>query len=278
MMKNELTQMLQKHVPAEAVDYCVQLWENKHFSFTVSRTRSSCFGNHCYRPDKGHHITVNHDLNPHAFLLTYVHEVAHLKTFEDNQRTFLQKMLKRRPKRIDPHGEEWKESFRVLMQPILNQTFFPKAILEPLEAYMQNPKASSVSYHPLAKALHLNDKEGEFLSDLDNGQAFVFRGNTYTKIEERRTRILCEDQTTRKRFLIAGIAKVELVEADTIRKVQILNLDRLKDLPDGQQFILDKTVFIKKEKRRTRVLCEELSSKKMYLISGDAVVEATVGK
>ncbi len=271
-MKKELTEILQKHVPAEAVDYCVQLWENKHFSFTVSRTRSSCYGNHSFRSDKGHHITVNHDLNPHAFLLTYVHEVAHLKTFEDNQRTFLQKMLKRRPK-IDPHGEEWKRSFQVLMQPILNERFFPESILQPLQLYMQNPKASSVSYHPLAKVLHLNEKEGDFLSDLAIGQLFVFRDKTYKKIETRRTRILCEEQATKKRFLIASIAKVEPTST-ILEKIEISKNTSLKlsNIADGQRFMFKNEIFIKKEKRRTRVLCEEVKSKKMFTIPAEAPV------
>ncbi|GHB45609.1 hypothetical protein GCM10008106_28290 [Mongoliitalea lutea] len=46
----------------------------------------------------------------------------------------------------------------------------------------------------------------------------------------------------------------------------------LMDLKVGEQFILQQRTFVKKESRRTRVLCEEVPSGSRYLISGRAEV------
>ena len=271
-MREKLIAALNAHVPAEAVDYCIQLWDEKSFSFTLSRTRSSCYGNHSFRADRGHLITVNHELKPHAFLLTYVHEVAHLRTFEDNKQRFLQKLMRRSTK-IDPHGEEWKRSFQLLMQPILNENFFPAPILKPLQEYMANPKASSVSYHPLAKVLHLEQEGGVFLSDIIDNQLFTFRGVTFKRIEKRRTRILCEDVNTKKRFLIAAIARVEPASEAPILSEVALNLVKLKTIEAGQRFVFNGEVFKKIEARRTRILCESEKNKKLFTIPAEAPVE-----
>jgi len=54
---------------------------------------------------------------------------------------------------------------------------------------------------------------------------------------------------------------------------QKTNTIHLVNVPEGATFILnDKRVFIKGEKRRTRFLCEEVSSKKGYLIHSIAEV------
>jgi SprT protein len=271
-LEQELRQILEKHVPAQSVEYCVGLWKEINFSFTVTRKRSSCFGNHSFRMDRGHLITVNYDLNPQAFLLTYVHEVAHLRTFEAHQRP---KFGLLRRKRIDPHGNEWKQSFIQLMKPILNETHFTEQVLTPLRHYMADPKASSVSYHPLAKVLHMQADEGQHLSDVAVGVVFKFKDKLYRKIEVRRTRIICEELNSRNRFLISGAAHVKVLEAGGILPQPSDEPKRttLNDLLEGSLFSFKGDVFKKIERRRTRVLVEMVSNKTRYLIHGDAVIE-----
>lgn len=200
----KLQKILEKQIPVAALQYAIELWHEMPFSFTLSRSRSTCFGNYIFR--NGHHkITVNHDINQYAFLITYIHEIAH-------QRTFQQHQGKRR--KILPHGKEWKMNFQKLMQPLLNTTIFPESLLIPLTQYMQNPAASSVSFMPLAAALRGFDdiqEEGHELAQIAVNQTFEFRGKTYQKIENRRTRVLCMEVATQRRFTIVGIVKVTLV-------------------------------------------------------------------
>lgn len=195
----KMGEILLKHLPATTVMYCFELWKEQPFSFKISRTRSSCFGNYIFR-DGQHKITINHDLNQYAFLVTYVHEIAH-------QRAWLNKGRKR----IEPHGKEWKKSFQDLMQPLLSEEHFPKNLLLPLSAYMQNPAASSVSYAPLAEALRSFDageQVGVSLADLTDNQWFEFRGTVFQKIEKRRTRVLCLEKQSKRRYTILASALV----------------------------------------------------------------------
>lgn len=265
-MKEKLQEILQKHVPTQAVNYCIGLWEETKFSFTVTNKRSSCFGNHSFKIGRGHLITVNNDLAPHAFLLTYVHEVAHLRAFEKYERGNL---FKRR-RSIEPHGQEWKDFFKFLMQPILSEAYFPEPIFTPLRVYMSDPKASSVSFQPLAKVLHFeHDGEGLHLSDVKVGEVFQFRDSLYRKIETRRTRVLSENVETQKRFLISAAAHVTLHTGEVVPAPKRLILN---DLLVGAKFNFMNEGYIKIERRRTRVLVEKITDKKRYLISGDAPI------
>ncbi|WP_332912412.1 SprT-like domain-containing protein [Algoriphagus boritolerans] len=83
------------------------------FSFQVQKPRSSKLGDFRYRKDrKIQTITINSDLNPFQFLLTFIHEVAHLHTFEKFGNS------------LTPHGNEWKKEFQSLMSPLLTNSIF----------------------------------------------------------------------------------------------------------------------------------------------------------
>lgn len=199
----KIQEILAKHVPETAADYCFKLWEEQPFSFKISRTRSSCFGNYIFR-DGHHKITVNHDLHHYAFLITYIHEIAH-------QRAWLEKSRRK----IEPHGKEWKKKFQDLMTPILNLNVFPEKVLIPLSQYMQNPAASSVSYAPLFEALRSFDlaEENEVsLSEVIDKQWFIFRNTVFQKLEIRRTRVLCLEKNSKRRYTILATARVKLIE------------------------------------------------------------------
>jgi SprT protein len=198
--------VLEQKVPDKALEYCLRLWEENPFSFTVARTRSSCFGNYIFR-NNTHKITVNHDLNPYAFLLTYIHEVAHLHTQ-------LLKFANRR-KKILPHGIEWKKNFQNLMLPVLNTAIYPEKILTPLSKYMSDPAASSVGYAPLQEALRAFDEKQEddiALNQVPNNQWFEFRGAIFRRLELRRTRVLCIEKKTSRKYTISAVARVKLID------------------------------------------------------------------
>lgn len=199
LTNKKMNEILSKHLPESAVIYCLNLWQEQPFSFKVSRTRSSCFGNYTFR-DGQHKITVNNDLNIYAFLVTYIHEIAH-------QRAWLNKGRRK----IEPHGKEWKKAFQDLISPILNNGVFPEKLLLPLSAYMQNPAASSVSYAPLNEALRsfdIGEQTGVSLLEITDNQWFEFRGTVFQKIEKRRTRVLCLEKKSKRRYTILATARV----------------------------------------------------------------------
>jgi hypothetical protein len=172
-----------------------------NFSFKITKKRLSKFGDYRFhRQDGSHTITINHDLNPHAFLTTYIHEVAHLITFEKHQRAVL------------PHGKEWKRNFQKLMLPLLREDIYPMTILSPLALHMKNPKASSASDSRLYKVLHndhQNHTKSVLLEGISIGTKFLFNKKVYRKVEKKRTRSVCELVNSGKRYLISDSAPVQ---------------------------------------------------------------------
>jgi len=192
---------LKKFVPEASYDYCKSLWIEHRFSLKIKRGRLTKLGDYRHDLKTGRHvITVNNDLNPYSFLITYVHEVAHLVTFEEYGR------------KVMPHGVEWKRNFQKLMLPVLNDQIFPSPILRTLAAYLKNPKASSCNDHKLMEALNQFDEEPNLLlGDLQEGEIFLFGKRKFKKEKLRRTRFVCQDLTNGRRYLISKIAAVEKV-------------------------------------------------------------------
>ena len=141
MEKNKKINSFFDHFPPKVAEYCFQLWHDYPFDFIVSKSRHSKLGDYRYSPQKGHQITVNRNLNSYAFLVTYLHEVAHLLTYL----TYKNKVL--------PHGEEWKSSFRTIFEPILEEDLLPDELIKVLKSYLVNPSATSTGHGPLVDVL-----------------------------------------------------------------------------------------------------------------------------
>lgn len=191
----------EKHVPAAAVSYCYQLWAESPFNFNITKERSTKLGDFKYRRDrKVQSISINHNLNPYQFLITYIHEVAHYRAFTDFGLN------------IKPHGREWKQTFQKLLIPMLKPEVFPKDILLALRIHMRNPKASTGADLFLSKVVKLYNKPGNselhLLADLKLGETFELRGRQFLKQEVRRTRVVCTELATNKKYLISAHAEV----------------------------------------------------------------------
>jgi hypothetical protein len=147
-------------------------------------------------------VTVNENLNPYNFLLTFIHEMAHHWVYAKFSN------------RVDPHGAEWKEQFKELMIPFLTEEIFPEAILLPLKRHMRNPKASSQSDIKLAAALAAYDntsgiEAGVALHTLAVGSEFQLEKRTFKSIESRRTRVRCKELQSGKHYLVHKLAVVK---------------------------------------------------------------------
>lgn len=191
---------LEKHLPSNAVHYCLDLWISYPFSFVVNRERSTKLGDYRYdRHQDGHTITVNNNLNRFNFLITYLHEVAH-------------RIVHRQAGRLHkPHGGEWKTEFRKLLSPMMTDLVFPPEVLVALRRHMRNPKATTQSDPELVKALRKFDVENNqtYLSDIHAGLSFSYKGRDFRKEGVRRTRAVCTDVTTGKKYLISEISEVQ---------------------------------------------------------------------
>ena len=199
--------LLLRHVPAAAVAYCVQLKADFGFQLRTTRPRSSKWGDYRYHRSSDralHTITVNQDLNRYAFLITYLHEVAHRVAFE--QHGF----------RIRPHGSAWKRCFQELLAPVLTEAVFPSDVLGPLCHYIRNPRASTGADPALTVALQHHDEVTGHppkapLSELASGTVFRFRQRIFIKKHVRRTRSLCQEIATNSNYLILETTLVERI-------------------------------------------------------------------
>ncbi len=191
--------IFQRFVPAQAAHYCLKLYEHFGFEFKIKKARQTKFGDYKYDPStRKHIISINNDLNAYAFLITYLHEVAHLVTFNEYKN------------RVNPHGREWKENFRKIAQPVLNEEIFEPPVLLSLKKYLKNPKASSCSDPILYQVLSQYDQPNGkiFLKDLGPGDEFEFNGRTFRYISKRRTRMEVKEIQTGKKYLIPQLAEV----------------------------------------------------------------------
>lgn len=171
---------------------------------TITRSRSSVLGD--YRnahSGKAHRISVNGNLNPYAFLVTLLHELAHLITFI------------RFGHRVEAHGKEWKQQFSELLKHFIGASFFPKDIKSQLEQSLTNPAASSCADVNLMRVLRNYDpvKEGHCLvEELSIGAKFAIKGNRIFECGERvRKRIKATEVATGKIYLFSPVYEVKLI-------------------------------------------------------------------
>ena len=204
MNSEKIYSILQAHVPGSAIAYSFQLWNETPFSLKITRTRQTKVGDFTSKRTLAHpRITLNHELNPFMFLLTYIHEVAHLRVHVQFGN------------RVDPHGEEWKIKFQQLMYPVLAQGVFPENISIELQRHMANPKASSFADTSLTKVLRSYDKHADqyaTLSEIPEGSVFNFQGRFFKKGKIRRTRVLCHEVKTKRHYLVPADVLVSNVQ------------------------------------------------------------------
>ncbi|MCI0751845.1 MAG: SprT-like domain-containing protein [Flammeovirgaceae bacterium] len=197
----KVKELLQDRIPTLALAYCLNLWQENPFDLKLTKSRQTKVGDFTVRRSMNRpRITLNHDLNCFLFLTTFIHEVAH-------HRTVLQFGL-----RTEPHGEEWKLVYQNLMAPLLNDgSVFPEGLLNILRVHMQSPKASSFADVELTKAFRKFDRNHAFqttLAELPEGTVFRLQGRFFKKGTTQRTRVLCYEMKTRKKYLVPAEAIV----------------------------------------------------------------------
>lgn len=190
---------LSDHLPPAATEYCLGLARQFPFQVKLVAPRVSKLGD--YRFHSGHQshiITINKNLNPYEFLMVYLHEVAHCITT-------LNHGIK-----VRPHGNEWKENLRLLMEPVVSSQWLPAEVTEALRRYLLAPKAASCSDMQLSAALRRYDAPSSSvaLDELSEGTEFAFRGQHYCKLQGRRTRVKCRNINTGKLYVISKLARV----------------------------------------------------------------------
>lgn len=194
---------LQQFLPANTFEQIAPFFRTHTIHLTLTHERKSVLGDYRHPvPDNPvHRISVNANLNQYSFLITLLHEMAHLITYE---------LFKNK---VAPHGKEWKTQFRHILIPFMGKKIFPPNVEKALLAYLHNPAASTCTDAGLYKALLQYDEKKpgyKLVDDLDINQRFATDdGTIYQKLERLRTRSKCKNVKTGKMYLFQGVMEVK---------------------------------------------------------------------
>lgn len=197
--------ILETYLPPKAAPLISRWIDYFVCEFKVSRNRNSKFGDYRHPfGGQGHRISVNYDLNPYAFLVTTVHEFAHLHTWNEHKN------------KVKPHGTEWKANFKRMMQPFFEMDVFPPDVKHAIVNYLNNPAASSCSDLNLYRSLRQYDApkpDHLTVEKLPAHALFKIKdGRIFRKQERVRKRYKCIEVSTKRMYLFSPVAEVQLLE------------------------------------------------------------------
>ncbi|HQX73533.1 MAG TPA: SprT-like domain-containing protein [Chitinophagaceae bacterium] len=200
---DHLQQFLPPGTGAAVIDYLHQY----KVHLTIAAERTSILGDYRHRTHHANHrISVNGNLNTYSFLITLLHEIAHLLTFEQYGN------------KVQAHGKEWKMIFGQLLQQFVRHKIFPADIEKELLQSLKNPAASSCAEEGLLRVLRNYDAKKSnhhLVEEIAPGTLFRIKdGRVFRKGEQLRKRFKCIEIKTGKMYLFSPVYEIELLPAD----------------------------------------------------------------
>ncbi len=196
---------LQQYLPPGTYEPVLSYLQHYKVYLTVARERKSILGDYRHRFGSEHHrISVNGNLNPYSFLVTLLHELAHLLTFEQWGN------------RVASHGKEWKYIFGQLLAQFIEQDVFPTDIRHALLQSLHNPAATSCADELLMRTLRNYDERPSHLvlvEAVPAGRLFKTSDGRIFRMGERiRKRFRCEEVASRRIYLFSPVYEVEMLD------------------------------------------------------------------
>jgi SprT protein len=193
---------LQDYLPPGTYEAVLGYLREYKVHLTVARERKSILGDYRHRTHQDNHrISVNGNLNTYSFLITLLHELAHLLTFEQ----FGNKVL--------AHGREWKTIYSKVLAQFLQHKIFPADIEAELLRSLQNPAASTCAEDGLLRVLRNYDAKEDHHRLVEeialNGLFRLKDGRVFKKEGKLRKRYRCIEVKTGKVYLFSPVYEVE---------------------------------------------------------------------
>lgn len=192
---------LDAYLPPGSYHVVMQYLRHYKVHLTITRERRSVLGDYRFAVHgKNHRISVNGNLNSFAFLITLLHELAHLIAFE------------KYGNRIASHGREWKLVYGEMLQQFLLLNLFPADIAGEIKTTMHSPAAGSCAEDGLIRVLrkydqHTDDKK--MVEEIDvNGLFGTDDGRVFKRGDQLRKRIRCLEIKTGKMYLFSPVYEV----------------------------------------------------------------------
>lgn len=199
---------LARYLPEGCFDSVVAYINHYKIHLTVTKIRKTILGDYRHAAiDGNHRISINGNLNKYEFLITFLHEMAHLLTFEMYRN------------RVAAHGKEWKQHYSELLKDFIAKGIFPPDIVKALQKSIINPSATANGETALLRVLRNYDVKKlpdgfTVLENLPAGALFIWRGGkVFRKMNKRRTRYECLEIKTGLMYAFSPVAEVKIFEA-----------------------------------------------------------------
>ncbi|WPO82718.1 SprT-like domain-containing protein [Chryseobacterium sp. JJR-5R] len=188
---------LEKYLPQNTLQYLKVWFADYHIHIKVTRNRDSKLGDYRKLPDRSHEITVNSTLAPQLFFFVLTHELAHLIAFEKYGR------------KIAPHGNEWKETFRQML--LQSLTVYEENLRPIIIKFSKSPKANFMASPDLVKYFHIENQDDKhvFIESLTKGDLFTYRNEKYLLEGLIKKNYLCRHLATGRKYSFKPLARVE---------------------------------------------------------------------
>jgi SprT protein len=194
---------LENYLPAGASGKLLEYLHRYKVHLTITRSRKSILGDYRHATGRDHHrISVNGSLNKYAFLITLIHEIGHLITFQQYGN------------RVNSHGKEWKMAYRGVLEDFIRLKLFPPDLQNALLKSLHDLPASSCSDVNLTRVLKNYDAKNKtvLVEDLREGTHFkTSDGKLYKRGRQIRKRIECMALRSGKLYLFSPVYEVEPV-------------------------------------------------------------------
>lgn len=198
-------QALASFLPDGSFEKVVQYIHHYKVHLTISKQRRSVLGDYRHAGWGGNHrISVNGNLNKYEFLLTLLHELAHLLTYEQHRN------------KVEPHGKEWKSRYSSLLVDFVNHDVFPADVVQALQRSIMNPAATANGETELLLVLRKYDvvkREGFVpVAEVPEGALFAMdNGRIFRKGARRRKRYACVEVKTGLHYTFSPLTEVRVV-------------------------------------------------------------------
>ena len=193
---------LRRWIPGQAASLILDYLNHYQVHLTITRERKSVLGDYRHATRSANHrISVNGNLNSYSFLITLIHELAHLVTFMEFGN------------RVQSHGKEWKKIYRKILEEFIPLKVFPADVLAALKKNLHDLPASSCADENLMRVLRRydDDKEGLMLVEqIPEGGCFSLEDERiFRKGKKLRKRYQCVEVATGKLYLFSPIYEVK---------------------------------------------------------------------
>jgi SprT protein len=195
---------LQEYLPEGTYEAVLDYLRQYKVHLTVAKERKSILGDYRHRTHHANHrISVNGNLNKYSFLITLLHELAHLLTYEQFSN------------KVTAHGVEWKRIYAQLLDQFLKHHIFPADIEREIVFSLKNPAAGSCAEDGLLRVLRKYDTGGNNFHLVEEIMLHsIFRtndGRVFQKGKKLRKRFQCKEISTGRIYLFSPVYEVEVI-------------------------------------------------------------------